>query len=224
MTIHMRRDLERLHREILSMCSMVEELIHKAVDALCDPVNSDGGLLADADEEIDRKDVQLEEDCLKILALHQPVANDLRRITAVLKITGELERVADLGVNIAERAAGMAASAELPIPDDLRDMSRIALEMLHRSIDSFVELDADAARKVCADDDKVDRLNDKLISQIKVLMKKQDLVEPALHLFSAIRHIERVADHATNIAEDVVYLVEGEIIRHQTSFPQTRTS
>lgn len=224
MTIHMRRDLERLHRELLAMCSMVEELIHRAVDALCDPANSKGERLADADEEIDRREVQIEEECLKILALHQPVAIDLRRITAVMKITGELERVADLGVNIAERASGLASSPELPIPDDLREMARIALEMLHRSIDAFVELDTDAARSVCADDDLVDRLNDKLIDQIKSLMQRHELVEPALHLFSATRHIERVADHATNIAEDVVYLVEGEIIRHQTSFAEPHSS
>lgn len=219
MTIHMRRDMDRLHRDVLSMCTMVEELIHKAVDALCDPKISTGEHLSDADAEIDRKDVEIEEDCLKILALHQPVAIDLRRTASVLKITGELERVADLGVNIAERASGIASGPELPIPDDLREMSTIALDMLHRSIDSFVELDADSARNVCEDDDKVDRLNDKLIVQIIMLMKQPGMVESALHLFSATRHIERVADHATNIAEDVVYLVEGEIIRHQTSFP-----
>lgn len=222
MAIHMRRDLENLHRELLSMCSMVEELIHKAVDALCDPANSPGELLAEADLDIDRKDVQIEEECLKILALHQPVANDLRRTMAVVKMTGELERVADLGVNIAERAAGIALSTDMPLPDDIREMSRLALDMLHRSIDAFVEQDADAARQVCIDDDAVDRLNDKLIQQIKVTMQEPRLVEPALHLFSATRQLERVADHATNIAEDVVYMVEGEIIRHQTSFPKTK--
>lgn len=220
MAIHLIRDLENLQREVLQMCTMVESLIHKAVDALCDPRGvTQVSRLAEDDEIINRKDVQIEEECLKILALHQPVAADLRRTAAVLKITGELERVADLGVNIAERAAGIAISTSMPLPEDIREMSEKSLDMLHRSIDAFVELDANAARQVCADDDIVDRLNDKLIKQIKNLMENPAYVEPALHLFSAVRQLERVADHATNIAEDVVYLVEGEIIRHQTSFP-----
>lgn len=219
MAIHLRRDLENLHRELLSMSSMVEELIHKAVDALCDPKKRSIAEFADADEEIDRKDVKIEEDCLKILALHQPVAIDLRRTTAVLKITGELERIADLGVNIAERAAGLATCCDMPLPEDIREMSTVALDMLHRSIDAFVELDPAAARQVCADDDKADRLNAKLIDQIIEQMEQPKFVKPGLHLFSATRQLERIADHATNIAEDVVYLVEGEIIRHQTSFP-----
>ena len=119
----------------------------------------------------------------------------------------------------AERAAGLATCCDMPLPEDIRDMSQVALDMLHRSIDAFVELDVEAARQVCADDDNADRLNAALIQQIIKLMENPKFVRPGLHLFSATRQLERVADHATNIAEDVVYLVEGEIIRHQTSFP-----
>jgi phosphate transport system protein len=167
------------------------------------------------DREVDEWDVRIEEECLKILALYHPVANDLRRVAVVMKITAELERVADLAVSIAERSAGIALYGEFPMPARLAEMTREALSMLHDSIDAFVEQNAAAARKVCQRDEHVDNLNSQLIDEVVVMMKERpDLVEPGLHLFSVIRHVERVADHATNIAEDVVYLVEGAIIRH----------
>ena len=168
------------------------------------------------DDEIDRMDVEIEEECLKLLALHQPVAIDLRRITTVLKIGAELERVADLGVSIAERACGIVRCPEIAVPDDMKDMSRQALDMLHRSIDAYVHLDIRMAREVCLQDETIDNLNRDIINELTELMKRRpDLVEPAIHMFSASRQIERIADHATNIAEDVVYLVQGEIVRHR---------
>jgi len=219
MSIHLMRDLEALHRSVLSMCASVEELVTTAVNELGKPHVELSVDLEELDDEIDRWDVQIEEDCLKILALHQPVAVDLRRITSVLKISGELERVADLAVNISERAQGLAASPEVVIPDKLREMATASLEMLHHSIDAFVELDGTLARKVCGRDDYVDRLNREIIDDLISLMRENpNLIEPAVQLFSASRHVERIADHATNIAEDVVYLVEGDIIRHKRSF------
>ena len=217
MSIHLIRDLNTLHRNLLSMCAMVEEMVHKAVDGLAHPNKEFARELAKQDDEIDRRDVQIEEECLKILALHQPVAIDLRRIAAVMKITGELERVADLGVHIAERACGLVPGAEITILDKLKEMARIALEMLHCSIDAYVALDGGMARKVCGTDDTVDELNREIIQELVQTMRRSpDLVEASMHLFSVSRHVERVADHATNIAEDVVYLVEGEIIRHRS--------
>ncbi len=216
MTIHFTRDMDRLHRKILSMFALVEETIHRAVDGLNKRSREILQELEQRDNEINRHDVEIEEDCLKILALHQPVAVDLRRVTCVLKMSGELERVGDLGVNIAERTAGLADYTEPPIPAQMKEMADISLDMLHRAIDSFVDLDASLARQVCADDDKVDRLNDVILTQMKQTMKDSPaLINPAMHLFSVTRHLERIADHATNIAEDVVYLVEGEIIRHR---------
>lgn len=216
MSIHLERDLDGLHHDILHMCSVVEDMIHRAVDGIRTPNVGLAVELSKADDEIDAMDVQIENDCLKLLALHQPVAIDLRRIATVLKITGELERVADLGVNIAERAAGLAGKPEVIVSDKLHDMSRKALEMLHRSIDCYVELDSSSAREILAQDDEVDHLNAAIIAELHDVMRSSpDLVEPALHLFSATRHIERVADHATNIAEDVVFMVEGVIIRHR---------
>lgn len=199
------------------MCSLVEGMIHRAVDGLQSPGHKLVDELSASDDDIDQMDVQIEEDCLKILALHQPVALDLRRIATVMKISGELERVADLAVNIAERGAGLAGNDKVVVPDQLQEMSKTALAMLYGSIDSYVELDSRKAREILELDEIVDRLNAEIIAGLQDAMRASpDHVEPALHLFSATRHIERVADHATNIAEDVVFMVEGDIIRHQS--------
>ena len=216
MSIHLIRDLESLHHSVLSMCAMVEEMIHHAVDGLAEMKTNDlAEELAKTDDEIDRWDVSIEERCLKILALHQPVAIDLRRIVTALKIAGELERVADLGVHIAERASEFSGHPQVQVPKKLHQMCSFALDMLHRSIDAYVELDNEIARQVCLQDDLVDQLNCEITEELTASMKANpEIIAPAMHLFSASRHVERIADHATNIAEDVVYLVEGEIIRH----------
>ncbi len=217
MSVHLTRDLNTLHRNLLSMCAMVEDLVHKAVNGLAAPDHTFVSELAEQDDEVDRWDVKIEEECLKILALHQPVAIDLRRIATVMKISHELERVADLGVHIAERACGLVPGIEIAVLDKLKEMARIALEMLHSVIDAYVVLDSEIARSVCDQDDIVDELNREIIEElVQTMQQSPDLVESSIHLFSASRHIERVADHATNIAEDVVYFVEGEIIRHRS--------
>ena len=216
MSIHLSRDIKAIHTEILSMCAEVESMVHRAVDEVFHPIPETAYSLVEQDDEIDRRDVRIEEECLKMLALHQPVAVDLRRITTVLKISSELERVADISVHIAERACSILPHTDIIIPDKMKYMSKRAVDMLHRSIDAYVELDSDLARKVCSEDDEVDFLNREIIiGLIEDMKKNPELVEPLMHLFSVSRHIERVADHATNIAENVVYLVEGEIIRHE---------
>lgn len=219
MSIHLKRDLEALHQHIMSMCAVVEDVVHRAVEELSRPDVGVSQEIVDQDDEVDRWDVRIEEECLKILALHQPVADNLRRVAAVMKIAWELERVADVAVNIAERAAGLAGAPEIHVPDKLSHMAQVALDMLRLSLDAFVAQDSLLAREVCGQDDVVDALNREIIDELLQMMKRSpDLVEPALQLFSASRHVERVADHATNIAEDVVYLVEGEIIRHRAEF------
>ncbi len=216
MSLHFFTEMDRLHRDILSMCSTVEENITEAVRAV---QNRSAGLaeeLSVRDREVNDLDIRIEEECLKILALYHPVANDLRRVSAVLKISGELERVGDLAVNIAERSASLSAFPDFALPSRLSEMATEALSMLHSSIDAYIEQKGDAAREVIARDDVVDDLNDALIDSLRQdMVGNPSLVEPGMHLFSVIRHIERVADHATNIAEDVVYLISGEIIRHQ---------
>lgn len=219
MTVHMHLDLSELHRELLAMCARVEDMIHKAVDQLSSPDFEVTRELIKEDSVIDRWDVKIEDHCLKVLALYQPVAIDLRRITTVMKVAGELERVADLAISISERACGLLNSPPVAVPDNVQTMAQKAVAMLHRSIDSYVDLNSDLAREVCQEDNEVDEMNEQLISQlIEQMHKNPDHVDGLLHMFSAVRSIERVADHATNIAEDIVYLVEGKIIRHAGKF------
>jgi phosphate transport system protein len=190
-------------------------MIHQAVAQLSEPSIEEAKALMERDTDIDRWDVVIEENCLKMLALHQPVAIDLRRITTVLKLVAELERVADLAVNISERACGLLDAPEVVVPDELKEMAQQAVNMLHRAIDAYVALDSRMARDVCSEDDDIDDANESLINYLIQQMHSQpDRLDALLHLFSAVRQVERVADHATNIAEDVVYLVEGRIIRH----------
>jgi phosphate transport system protein len=215
MTAHFFREMERLHRDVLSMSSTVEELIFESLDGFRSGRSETSAELSGRDVEVDSWDIRIEEECLKILALYHPVANDLRRVIAVMKIASELERVADLAVSISERSAAVADFGGFPMPSGLSEMTRQALAMLSESIDAFVEQNSSAAREVCQRDDQIDQFNVRLIQEVVNVMKSRpELVEPAVHVFSVIRHIERVADHATNIAEDVVYMVEGAIIRH----------
>lgn len=221
MSIHLQTDLQDLHKDLLSMCTIVEDMIHRAVDQLAAPNLEEARQLIAEDNKIDRWDVRIEDSCLKLLALHQPVAIDLRRITTVLKISGELERVADLAVNIAERACGLLEAPDLNVPDQLKEMARSAVDMLHRSIDAYVDLDSQKARAVIVDDDQIDAANQQIIQKLIDLMHAHpDRLDALLHLFSAVRQVERVGDHASNIAEDVVYLVEGRIIRHARRLQQ----
>lgn len=225
MSAHLQTDLEALHKDLLSMCARVEDMIHRAVAQLSKPAVEEARELTAQDTDIDRWDVRIEDNCLKLLALHQPVAIDLRRIAAVLKISGELERVADLAVNIAERAIGLLDAPEVVVPDALMTMAAQAVDMLHRSIDCYVELDSVNARQVCNEDDLVDEMNAQLLADLIGQMHRHpDRLDALLHLFSAVRQVERVADHATNIAEDVVYLVEGKIIRHWKKLERIESS
>jgi phosphate transport system protein len=169
-------------------------------------------------------EVEVEESCLKILALYQPVAIDLRFIIAVLKINNDLERVGDLAVNIAERAIFLATQPEVNVELDFTTMAVKTQEMLKKSLDALVNLNAGLAREVCACDDEIDAINRQMYLTVQDAMNTHpDQIEPLTHLLSASRHLERIADHATNIAEDVIYMIEGEIVRHKTEEYQTRT-
>lgn len=226
MTKHLERDMEHLYREMLAMSGLVEEMIDKATRALWDRSFDLAAEVIAADEQVDHAEVRIEEECLKMLALHQPVAIDLRRIATVLKVNIDLERIADLTVNLCERAQGVHERPGFEIPPLLRKMVVLATQMVRDSLDAFVNMDSEAARQICLLDDEVDRFNDQVIAELfEIMRRRPDYIEPAMHCFSATRHIERVADHATNIAEDVVYLVEGEIVRHRkelTASPQDR--
>ena len=216
MSIHLHRDMEGLNREILDLSRIVQEVIDKASWALSQRRLDLAEEVLQADDEINRREVRVEEECLKILALHQPLAADLRCITTVIKINSDLERIGDLAANIAERAKFLAGESDFPIPAKLARMVDRATNMVRMALDSFVHLDAEAARHVCGLDDEVDQYNRKIIDDIHDLMRRQpELIAPAMHCFSASRHVERIADHATNIAEYVIYLIEGKIVRHK---------
>jgi phosphate transport system protein len=211
----MERDLDRLQRSILRMAGAVEEAIYQATRALQDHDPDLARKVIDGDTVIDRLENEVQNESLKILALHQPVAVDLRRVSAVLLISTDLERMGDLAVGIAERALVLAKPPHRNIPGRITRMTRAATEMVRKALDAFVKLDPVMARTVIRLDDDVDHDNDELIRDLIADMKTSpDKVESGLALFSAVRHLERIADHATNIAEDVIYLVEGEVVRH----------
>ncbi|MFH1850743.1 MAG: phosphate signaling complex protein PhoU [Candidatus Neomarinimicrobiota bacterium] len=160
-------------------------------------------------------EVNLEEECLKVLVLHQPVAADLRYIVSVLKINSDLERIGDLAVNIAKRARRLDKRPPLVIPDDITVMTRKAQQMLKNSLDALIRLDLNIAAKVCEDDQEVDQLHNKTFSYLEEHIKMNpEQAGDLIHLVGISRHLERIADHATNIAEDVMYMVRGEISRH----------
>lgn len=215
MSRHLERDLERLQKRIVGFASIVEESIFKAVHSMQDYDIDQANEVIEGDEAIDRGENEIAEECLKLLALHQPVATDLRRIATTFMITTDLERMGDLARHIAEAAVTLSGS-RFPIPAKLTQMTDITTSLVRQSLDSFVNMDSSLARKVVRMDDEVDSYNDEIIAEMIVEMKKSpDAVEPGLTIFSATRNLERIADHATNIAEDVIYLVEGEIVKHR---------
>lgn len=216
MSKHLQRDLDNLQRDLLALAASVEDAISKAIRSLQDRQGALAREVIEGDNVIDEEENLIEEECLKLLALHQPVARDLRRITSALKINAELERMADLAEDIAERALHLSQLPAIPMPPKLQRMTDLTTSMVRQSLDAFVNLDVRLARLVCRLDDEVDQHNFDIIEELIGIMKSSpERVEPALSLFSATRHLERIADHATNIAEDVMYLVEGEIVRHR---------
>ena len=215
MTKRFRKELENIKKHILTLGSMVEDLVQLSIQAV---ERMDGDLaehIIKRDAEIDDKEVEIEEECLKVLALHQPMAVDLRFIIAVIKINNELERIGDQAVNIAQRIQVIAGRPKPPFMFDYAEMGEKAQKMLKMSLDALVKLDVDTAYKVITLDDEVDQIKAEAYDRIKQAIK--DLPERVgyyINLLLISRHLERLSDHATNIAEEVIYLVEGEIFRH----------
>lgn len=213
---HFVRDMERLWAEILKLAGVVESALTNSVRALCDARADLAAEVKGGETAIDRWEVQIEQECLKVLALHQPVASDLRRVAAVLKINNDLERIADLAEHIAKRARKLASAPEpVPIPPDLEAMALEALDAVHQSLDALAQGDAEIARAVITSDRRINSHRRAVLKELKEAIRQNpDRVNTWLRLINTARNFERVADHATNIAESVVYLKEGDIIRH----------
>jgi phosphate transport system protein len=216
MAKHFDRELEKLKKKILSLGALVEERVYLAIKAIESRDPDLAKRIIRSDHEIDETEVEVEEECLKILALHQPVAVDLRFIVTVIKINNDLERIGDEAVNIAERIQSIAKYPNISFHFDYTEMAEIAAAMLKQSLDALVNLDIDTAFRVITLDDDVDDIQSSAYSQIKQAMREHpEEMTYLINLYLISRHLERVADHATNIAEEVVYLIEGEIVRHE---------
>lgn len=216
MAQHLQREIDKLKKEILSLGATVENSVQMAVKAIDERDSDLAEKVIESDFDIDRAEVELEEDCLKVLALHQPVAIDLRFIIAVLKINNDLERIGDLAVNIAERVRFLSSQPDIRIPFDLQGLVEKTRWMLRYSLDSLVKLDTTIARQVCTADDEVDNINREMYDLVKDAIRAHpEHLDALIPYLSVSRYLERIADHATNIAEDVIYMVEGVIARHR---------
>ncbi|HWA98557.1 MAG TPA: phosphate signaling complex protein PhoU [Pirellulales bacterium] len=217
MSQHLSRQLAVLREKILHVGGCVEQAISRAVHAL---VERDARVAAEvvaADDVIDKLEVEVEEECLKTLALYQPVAADLRFVVSILKINNDLERMGDLAKNVAKRVLFLAECPPADITSNVRIMASKAQAMVKQSLDSLVEFDATMARRVREADDSVDALNKEIQAAIREHLKQSpEQVDCWLRWISVVKHIERMADMATHVAEDVIYMVEGDIVRHRT--------
>lgn len=215
MQISFDEELATLKEKLLLMGSKVEEAIRLAMKALVDRDSRLAKRVIQSDREVNDIEIEIDDICHRLLALHQPMAGDMRFITSSMKINSDLERIGDLAVNIAERALTLNEVAPLKPFIDIPRIATIAQEMVKVSLDSLVNRDPVMAKKVCERDDEVDNLNDQIIRElISYMLEDRANIKRALDLILVSRYLERVADHATNVAEDVIYMVEGKDIRH----------
>jgi phosphate transport system protein len=215
MAIHLQREVDRIKRITLTLSTLVEENLRRAVRAVAEKDETLARLVIEGDRAIDSSEIEVEEECLKVLALYQPVAIDLRFIVSVLKMNSDFERIGDLSVNIAERSLALRSQPPADFSAHLGLMAGKVLVMVKNSLDALVNIDTTLARSVCASDDEVDALYKEMYDRVKKgIADDIGRLDDLLQLLSISRHLERIADHATNIAEDVIYLAEGSIFRH----------
>jgi phosphate transport system protein len=212
---HFHEELETLKQTLLAMGGLVEDQIRRVLRAL---VERDGDLaqeVIDRDREVNAYDVEVDEKCVELLALHQPTAGDLRFITTAMKIVTDLERIGDQAVNIGQRVLELNREPQLKPYIDLPRMAERAQRMVKESLDAFVARDTGLARQVCGEDDAVDALKEQIFRELLTFMMEDPKTIPrAIRLILVSRFLERVADHATNIAEMVIYMVESKMVRH----------
>lgn len=215
---HLQFDLADLQSAILNEGQLVEQMLAAATAALKQRHPDAVSRVLATETVINRSEVRIEERCIEFIALHQPVAGDLRRVTAMLRINSHLERMGDLALNLAERSESLAGLPEVTAPPLLETMGSHTAGMLRDALQAFDTANATLAGEVCGRDDEVDLMNEHVITTlVQSLNHDSELAEPYMHVFSASRIIERIADHATNIAEDVQFMVTGDIARHAQS-------
>jgi phosphate transport system protein len=215
MPVHLQKEIDKLKKQIVLLAGSVEKRVADAVKSIDQHDAQLAQVIKDTDQVIDQTEVEVEEECLKILALYQPVAMDLRFIVAVLKINSDLERIGDEAVNIAGRALTIHAYPTIEINFDLNALTRDVMAMLKRSLDALVNMDAALAHSVIDSDDEIDETVQVLFQQVKNEIRRQpEKIDYIIEYMRINRHLERIADHATNIAEDIVYMIEGKIVRH----------
>ncbi len=216
MSLHLQRDLDALKKEVLQLGNLVESAINAAILALNNRETELADKVMQYEKEINDKEVHIEEECLKILALHQPVAVDLRFIVVVLKVNNDLERMGDFAKNIAKRAIFLATQPPIPIFQEFAvDLPVMVRSMVRKSLDALVTLDVDLARNVIKMDEKVDEINREMYAEVhRIIQQDASKAEVAMSLLSTSRYMERIADLSTNIAEDVMFMVEGRVFRH----------
>lgn len=213
-------DLKRLRDLIIQMGGLVEDQISQSINALVDRNELLAETTIDRDQEINRLDVEVDELCIRLLALNQPAAKDLRFITTALKITTDLERIGDMAVNISERTLELLREAPIKPYIDIPRMAEIARRMISESLDAFVREDTALALKVCKDDQEIDDLNEQVFREtISIMIAEPRTINRAMKVSFISKYLERIADHATNIAEMVVFLVKGKSIRHVKEIP-----
>jgi phosphate transport system protein len=224
-TMHFQREMNRLNQHLVSVGKRVEDQVNMAFNAFVQMDVTAARKVIKGDAEVDTVEVEMEEECLKLLALYQPVANDLRLIVAVLKINNDLERIGDHAKNMAEIVLQMAEDQPLEVPENMVAIFEKTKLMLRKVLLAFVELDRKIAEAVLAMDDEVDSLcKSQLPLQIDLIKHEPQLTGQHLMLLSMCRQLERIGDHASNIAEDIIYLLSGEIIRHSISGSMSRAS
>ncbi len=216
MQIHFDDELKEIYQEILKMASLVQEAIHKSIESLKERSKTKAQNIIDGDDKIDELELVIDEKCIDLIARYQPKASDLRFLTMTFKINAELERIADLAVDIAQRVQELVDSPLLKPLIDIPKLSTVAQNMVRDAIDAFVKRDAELAKKVVLSDSEADKLRN-LVQQELIydyMVKDGSTAPRAVPLLLIARYLERICDHATNIAEDVIYMVQAKVVKH----------
>ena len=213
---HFDEELKELHKDILRMGVLAQEAIYKSIEALKNRDKAQAQEVINTDNEVDELELVIDERCIDLIARYQPMAGDLRFITTGMKINAELERIADLAVDISQRVLGLVDKPLLKPLIDIPKLSTITQSMVRDSIDSFVKKDVELARKVVLSDSEADQLRNRVQEELinDYMARDASSADRAVPLLLIARHLERICDHTTNIAEDVIYMVEAKVVKH----------